>query len=44
MKSKLYFYDVSTEYDDVDDDSEYRILHKIATFVKIHTISFSFLT
>ena len=34
MKSKLYFYDVSTEYDDVDDDSEYRILHKIATLVK----------
>ena len=30
MKSKLYFYDVSTEYENVNDDSEYKILDKIA--------------
>ena len=34
MKNKLYFYDVSTEYENVNDDSEYKILHKIATLVK----------
>ena len=42
MKSKLYFSDVSTEYDDVDDDSEYRILHKIATLVKNSYNKFQF--
>ena len=34
MKSKLYFYDVSTKYENVNDDSEYKILHKIAKLVK----------
>ena len=29
MKSKLYFYDISTEYENVNDDSEYKILHKL---------------
>ena len=34
MKSKLYFYDVSTEYENVNDDSEYKILDNIAKLVK----------
>ena len=34
MKNKLYFYDVSTKYENVNDDSEYKILHKIAKLVK----------